>query len=1254
SDPEYDLLTQNRWTKVVLLTPDGAEHELRPTDYYAYSDTYGNHPYLRGYYKDNPGSGSEDAPMRYYSWDGSRLWVRIEDDQPLFSGLVGSWTLLLPDGAKVEQLSSGIQRITDSNGNKIKIWSATDGYGVTTTHYQDELTSREIRYVYDPAGNGGLGLGVVEYQTVGGDWVTIDINFGATQVQGKIYWINDAQCTDAAEVVNQELTVIRSIVLPLTETGLSRREFTFAYNSDATDSINEQWRPDCNTSPLSVSTASHGWGSLSRMTTPLGAIVDYSYSFDGDHVYTDPNDPPRESLTLKQLKRIESSAEVTLGEWEYAIGPTSGTVTGPDGSTVIETKYPHDPAFLNSYSGFGGKEGLVYRIDNSGKVRIERQWALMTFSGGENIAPGANTQVTFNPVVAAEYTTLMEGGSPIKMSAKTFDYDYNGNLLEEKSYDWFDPALVSRDAQNVPTGVPGAAVLLRTTTGGFYNQATASNSGNVYAKRSLSTFAPLILNAAEQSITGASQMRYSYDGQSYGAAPSVGNVTKVSVWHDQGSQWFDVTHTYDGYGNRLTTTDPRSYVAQYFYEDSTHANLTKVIVNPGSTQATEQITTMSYDFSTGLMLTQTDVNGQVTTIDYTNHRLSDVDPYGRPGWVTGPEVDSVVGGTTYTDQNHKVKTTYYDEDRQVVVEADLNQEGDGKLKTRTTSDELGRVIKTESNEDGTGSYTIWSESVYIEMGRITMSSNPRRSAGAGADGWTRTTRDQLGRVTEAATFLGTSQPPDTGTNSNWTGSVTSGYNANQTTVTDQAGKQRRSVTDGLGRLSQAIEDPNGLNHQTGYTYDSLGNLRRVEQGTQNRYFMYDSLSRLIRARNPEQDVNTNFNLSDPVTSNGSWTMKYTYDASGNPATRVDARNITTTYGYDGLNRNTSVDYSDSTPDVTRVYDTATLGKGRLQKTETSGGNGVRVTINGYDGMGRPLSQSQQFYISSAWGSSYTVEHKYNLAGNVTGQTYPSGRTTTTSYDAAGRLNTFSGNLGDGTSRNYVTGTTLYTATGQMTQEQYGTTTSLYHRRHFNSRGQMYDVRLGTGATDDFSNSTWNRGAIRTFYSSNLVDYNTPATGQQNNNGNVYRQDHFAPLDTSVNDWVMSVDSYGYDALNRLTGVSEVAASFISSSYQETSPYAQYYNYDRYGNRTLSFATTGATFITDTVWVEDALPAGATGYGDGGDGWTWISSDPAPVSGSMAHQSNTASGLHQHYFTGATSTMAVGSGDRLFAYVYLDP
>ncbi len=44
----------------------------------------------------------------------------------------------------------------------------------------------------------------------------------------------------------------------------------------------------------------------------------------------------------------------------------------------------------------------------------------------------------------------------------------------------------------------------------------------------------------------------------------------------------------------------------------------------------------------------------------------------------------------------------------------------------------------------------------------------------------------------------------------------------------------------------------------------------------------------------------------------------------------------------------------------------------------------------------------------------------------------------------------------------------------------------------------------------------------------------------------------------------------------------------------------------------------------------------------------------PYSGTQAHQSTTASGEHQHYFYGATSQLSVGTGDTLFAYVYLDP
>src|SRR6185295_11174420 len=77
-DPEYNEIAQHRWTKVVLTTPDGATHELRPMDYQSYQDGFQAHNYMRGYYKYDP--VSVGGPMRYYSFDGSHLWARIEND----------------------------------------------------------------------------------------------------------------------------------------------------------------------------------------------------------------------------------------------------------------------------------------------------------------------------------------------------------------------------------------------------------------------------------------------------------------------------------------------------------------------------------------------------------------------------------------------------------------------------------------------------------------------------------------------------------------------------------------------------------------------------------------------------------------------------------------------------------------------------------------------------------------------------------------------------------------------------------------------------------------------------------------------------------------------------------------------------------------------------------------------------------------------------------------------------------------------
>jgi YD repeat-containing protein len=127
----------------------------------------------------------------------------------------------------------------------------------------------------------------------------------------------------------------------------------------------------------------------------------------------------------------------------------------------------------------------------------------------------------------------------------------------------------------------------------------------------------------------------------------------------------------------------------------------------------------------------------------------------------------------------------------------------------------------------------------------------------------------------------------------------------------------------------------------------------------------------------------------------------------------------------------------------------------------------------------PFTERQQFYVSGAWSQSYTMTRAYNLAGAVTSQVYPSGRSVSYTYDSAGRTTGFSGNLGDSTSRTYSS-EILYTPLGGMSKEKFGTDTAIYNKLFYNSRGQLAEIREGTsytGATD----TGWERGAIINFY-----------------------------------------------------------------------------------------------------------------------------------------------------------------------------
>jgi len=542
-DPDFQLMQQQQfqtWYKVTLYTPDGTTHELRPVD------GTGTYPgttrdYLMQYSWKTPASLPTPAAMNFYSYDGSYLWAVI---QP-FTGLSPqNWDVYMPDGTRISNSSSGDQFIIDTNGNSVRIYgttTVTSSGTVTTTHFVDQQTLREIRYVDDQTVNVPLGQGRVEYQTVTGAWEQVLINFSQTTVNGWAYQVGDSTCIPKAELIfNPGITVIDTILLPPTEPNVTRK-FSFHYNSDDPVTANYNWQPDCSPSPKPlVTTMSRGLGSLSRITLPSNAVARYSYledqapdPLDAPQAQTsaltgpvDPADIVRDGVVTKKLDH-DSITDV----WTYS-GPSplgTSSMSGPDGQVVVENSYPHDPALQYTLGGLDGRGGLAYRTKRSNKVITERKWRLNSINGISAGSTGANGTAPFNPVVDIEFTTLDDTpGTHVQMSAKQFQYDLNGNVTGETDYDWFAPSLADpyRDAQGVPTQVPPGVPVLRLINNTYYNDSTSQTSPNIYHKRiNGSPPQPLILDALQLTTTGPSQTEFHYDGVD-NTPPTKGNLTK--------------------------------------------------------------------------------------------------------------------------------------------------------------------------------------------------------------------------------------------------------------------------------------------------------------------------------------------------------------------------------------------------------------------------------------------------------------------------------------------------------------------------------------------------------------------------------------------------------------------------------------------------------------------------------------------------------------------------------------------------------
>lgn len=628
-----------------------------------------------------------------------------------------------------------------------------------------------------------------------------------------------------------------------------------------------------------------------------------------------------------------------------------------------------------------------------------------------------------------------------------------------------------------------------------------------------------------------------------------GNATTTKRWINpaDNAAFVKVLTKFDSLGNVIEVIDPNNKVTTISFNDcfgtpdgdarSCGSKQTYAFAT-STTNALGQTAYTKYDYYSGTPVTTEDANGMKINTFYN-------DLLGR---VT--QIVSAIG----TSLQKQTTFIYNEGTRTITTTSDLNSFGDNKLKSQTIHDGQGRTIKKYSYENGSDFIT--TEMAYDGLGRVIRATNPYRTTNDATYGEIKTRYDALSRVIEVKTS-------DNAV-------VSTSYTGTTTTITDQAGKQRKSVTDALGRRTSVYEGANN-DYQTSYTYDALDNLLTVVQGQQTRTFEYDGLKRLTSATNPE-----------------SGTISYRFDSGGNLLDKTGPRLLPGTsthnkvsYSYDDLNRVTKRTYNDGTPDVHYFYDAQSLpspAAGQPQPPQLPRGasigkvlaitygdtNSINGTYYGYDAAGN-VNASAQVTGDRTFP---VMEYGYNRAGNMTSQKYPSGRVVTMSYDDLGRVNSLSGQRAGEAPETYIS-LPEYTANAVTAALRLGN--GLWERTSFNRRLQPTEIRLGT--------ETNQTSALKLSYTYGMKVNGTLEASK--NNGDIESHTINVPTINGIPGFT-ATQSYEYDALNRLEAAQETMAGASLPSWRQT------YQYDRYGNRRFSYTDGATTTPTAPTTQQTAL------------------------------------------------------------------
>lgn len=1072
--------------------------------------------------------------------------------------------LYLSDGTRYRFEAGTISWIKDRNGNKITFSYSTGNQNYLIYTITDSLNRKIIiQHVLNHPTHGECDS--ITYDGFGGQSRTVYVtytNLSNALRSGYTIQTNAQLFPQLVAANNEDFNdkVISSVILP------DNRSYNFKYDS---------------------------YGYLARVETPLGAAIEYDWSAGA--AGTEPGGVVDYQFGIyrRVTERRSYANGTTLDDkttfsrpQTYSPGTGYSNLDYVDvdvktaGNTRLgKTRHYFYGFATDSFYGspisyshpYDGREYKTETFDIDGTTVLKRVINTWMQRSGSTWT-SAPTSVSFNDPQIVETTTELLDVSP-KLVSKTTSIDPNnpGNI----GYDQFNN---KTDTWEYDWGQNTAGAFLRRSHTDYVTDSNYTSHTGVHM-RGLPLQSWISSDVAGNNKVSLSQLEYDvysganhaalydrtnvagHDSANYGTTNQKrGNVTKVTSYGNAQAQTESISiySHYDILGNVVETIDGKGNHTITNYDDNFGAPDGEAKTNSAPTQLNGQNAFASPKSSTNAL-------GWITgysQVDYFTGKPVDIE-----------DLNGVVSSTFYNDSLDRPTQTitannlsafkkqtniiYDDANRRIETKSDLKAFNDNLLKSESFYDGLGRTIKTHEYESD-GNFIVTQSVPFLMMQdpensiwrKGTKVSNPYRPHLNEQPIWTTSLNDSLGRGIKVIT-------PDGAF-------VKTEYSGNTVTATDQAGKKRRSVTNALGLLKE-VHEPNNAgqlgslgspNQLTSYTYDALGNLITVQQigtnaeqcggtttsCTQNRSFVYDSLSRLKSANNPESGL-----------------IQYTYDNNNNLLTKTDARTITTTYTYDALNRVTFRDYSDSTYDVIYTYDNLLNAKGRLLKVVNGlSSNGVIANpfsiteYQQFDQMGR-VTQSQQTTDGAAYPQ---MTYTYNLSGTLIEQKYPSGRVVKNVLDNDGDLSIVQ------SKKNQTAGvwnygdSFTYTAAGAVSSMQFGN--GRWESTQFNSRLQPTQIALGTlqNGTDKLK--------------LNFV-YNT--TGQNDNNGNVLNQTITVPTEvrgTTTHNGFTATQTYTYDSLNRIKQATETVSGQSGNNWQQT------FEYDRFGNRKFNEANTTAS------------------------------------------------------------------------------